>query len=141
MTDALVLDASALVARLFAETGADTVEAIMASGRAVATPIAIAEALRTCRRKGLRLSPEEIFQYLESRNVRIEPVLEEDVLAIAANAARCDDHRAAGNRGGSLSTADAVCIALAQRLGAPVVTSDGYWDDLGFTDVEVIQFR
>ncbi len=76
-----------------------------------------------------------------SRNLCIEPVLDEDITAIAANIALCDDYRATNKKAGSLSIADATCIAVAQRLGSPVVVSDGYWDNLDFGEVEIVQFR
>lgn len=136
-----VLDASALVARLFGEVGADVVEAILASGVAIATPLAIAETLRTCRRKGFQMESDELLQYFASRGLRIEPVVHDDAAAIAANIALCDEHRATDKKAGALSLADATCIAVAQRLGCPVVTADGYWDDLAFPGVEIIQFR
>lgn len=136
-----VLDASALVARLLGEVGADTVEVILASGRAIATPLAVAETLRTCRRRGFAMDQGEILQYLESRNLRIEPVLSDDMQAIAANIELCDVYRLSDKMAGALSIADATCIAVAQRLGVPVVVSDGYWNNLDFGDVEVIQFR
>lgn len=136
-----VVDASALVARLFGEVGADVVEAILASGTAVTTPLAIAETLRTCRRKGFQMEPHELVQYFESRNLRVEPVVHDDAAAIAANIALCDEHRATDKKAGALSLADSTCIAVAQRLGCPVVVSDGYWDKLDIPGVEIIQFR
>ena len=144
MTDAQagpVLDASALLARLFGEVGADVIEAILASGTAVATPLAIAETLRTCRRKGFQMEPHELVQYFEARNLRVEPVVHDDAPAIAANIALCDEYRANDKKAGALSLADATCIAVAQRLGCAVVVSDGYWDNLDFHGVEIIQFR
>ncbi len=136
-----VLDASALVALVFEETGSDVIEKILDSGNAIATPLALAETLRTCRRKGLAMESDAILQYFVSRNLRIEPVLDEDITAIAANIALCDDYRATNKKAGALSIADATCIAVAQRLGSPVVVSDGYWDNLDFGEVEIVQFR
>lgn len=136
-----VLDASALVARLLGEVGADTVEVILAAGGAITTPLAVAETLRTCRRRGFAMDPDEILRYLESRHLRVEPVLPEDMRSIAANIALSDAYRASDKKAGALSIADATCIAVAQRLGVPVVVSDEYWSNLDVAGVDIIQFR
>lgn len=112
-----MLDASALVARLLGEVGADTVEAILASGSAIATPLAVAETLRTCRRRGFVMEQGEILQYLESGSLRSESVLPDDMETIAAHSERCAHYRASDRKAGALSSADATCIAVAQRLG------------------------
>ena len=137
----VVLDASALVAFLLGEPGADAVSAILHARRTAATPLALAETLRTCRRKDFVMTPDEIRTLLHSLGLHVEPVAEDDIAAIEAAFAASDGFRAGDRSRGSLSLADAACIAVARRLGAPVVVSDVYWDNLAIDDVQVVQFR
>ena len=118
----VVLDASALLAFLNAEPGADVIEAAMASDGAVISVVNWAEVLSKAVETGV--SPEAMRERLERAGVlgaalRIEPVTEEDAATIARLRPLT---RAAG-----LGLGDRACLALARRLGAPAVTVDRVW--------------
>lgn len=136
-----LLDASALIAWVFDEPGGRVIEAILESGEAATTPLAIAETLTTCRRKGLQMEDAELQELLASFGLHSEPVIADDAEAIVANIALSDAFRRSDPKAGSLSIADATCLAVAKRLGVPAVVSDMYWDNLDFDGVEVRQFR
>lgn len=135
-----MLDASALVAWVFDEPGGRVIETILESGEATTTPLAVAELLTVCRRKRLPMEDLELRELLATFDLRIEPVLDEDVDTIVRHLAAGDAARAAHAKVGSLSLADATLLAVAKRLGVPAVVSDRFWDRLD-VDVEVLQFR
>jgi ribonuclease VapC len=115
---AVVLDASALMALLNTEPGADAVEALAAE--------AAISAINWC----------EAYGKLRGRGV--------DSVALAANMAESgiailsfdeQDARDTGElapltRSAGLSLADRACLALAARLGVPAITADRAWRDL-----------
>ncbi len=138
-----MLDASALLAVLFQETGRDTVEAILDTGHAAATSLGVAEALNVCRRKEHELNQATLRILLSASNLHIEPVIADDAFQIATLLAQADAYRSThrGGRGMTMSIADATCIAIAQRLQIPVITSDRYWSEVGLDDVDIRQFR
>jgi ribonuclease VapC len=118
-----VLDASALLAYLHGEPGADEVSDALAN-TAVIGAANLAEALSKLADLGHR--PSEFAERLRARGVLdvlllVEPVSSEDGVAIA-------ELRHAGHR--ALSLGDRACLALAARLGLPVVTADRAWADL-----------
>jgi PIN domain nuclease of toxin-antitoxin system len=119
-----VLDASALLAHLNDEAGADQVEEVLVRGSAISAanlaevlsklsevdedPASIVESLRRQGLFGTKLS--------------IEPVTEEDAVTIARL------YRATRTYG--LSLGDRACLALAIRLGLPALTADRAWSRL-----------
>ena len=125
-----MLDASALLAYLGNETGADLVADAIAGGSCIST-VSLAEALSTLATRGK--NPVELVTELRGRGlldgaVTVEPFTTSD----ATEAARLRPlTRAAG-----LSLADGACLALARRLAARVFTADRAWVDLG-VDVHV----
>ena len=135
-----VLDASALVAMVRKERGAETVEKIIRAGVAVTTPTGLAEALITCERKGYSRSRQDLKDDLLELGLRVEPLLEEDAAEIAFLLSRSDE---LGNdrRIGRLSLGDAACLAVARRLGLPAVVSDGTWELLAVPGLKVQPFR
>ncbi len=138
-----LLDASALLAFLFQETGNDTVEAILNTDHAAATALGVAEALNVCRRKEHELDRATLRTLLSATGLQIEPVTADDAVGIATLLAQADAYRSAhrGTRGMTMSIADATCIAVAQRLQIPVITSDRHWSELGLEGVDIRQFR
>ena len=128
MTVEFVLDASALLATIHREPGADRVADILACS-AMST-VNLAEAFRSVLERGLSI--EGLANRVESLGVLLEPP------TIA------DAEFAAGlrltTRDSGLSLADRFCLALAERLGATAVTADGAWtrSDHG-TPVELIR--
>jgi ribonuclease VapC len=125
-----VLDASALIAYLGNEPGADVVADVIAEGAAIST-VNLAETLSTLATRGKE--PAVVVTELTERGlldgaITIEPFSNAD----AIEAARLRPlTRAAG-----LSLADRACLAVARRLGACVFTADHAWSELGL-DLEI----
>lgn len=124
----VVLDASAVLALLNREPGAEAVQAHLPGARLSA--VNAAEVAGKLVDGGF--SPEEAGQSLERLGARIEAFRSDDVIAVARI-------RAASRQAG-LSLGDRACIALAARLGLPAVTADRAWRNLG-TGVEVQLIR
>ena len=126
MTDGLsyVLDASALLAHLNNEKGADAVEGALVRGSAMSS-VNLAEVLTRLARLGEE--PASICRSLQAQGLfggrlSILAVTEGDAVAIAQLEAKT---RAAG-----LSLGDRACLALARRLGLPAMTADRAWTRL-----------
>ena len=120
-----VLDASALLAYLLAEPGGDVVRDTLAEQAAVMSAVNWAEVLSRLASAGA--DPYEVAQRVAS-----EAALG-DVLTVVALTGR-DGPAIAGLRPTTrhlgLSLADRACLALAQRLELPVVTTDRAWAQL-----------
>jgi ribonuclease VapC len=129
-----VLDASALLAYLGNETGADLVADAIAGGASIST-VYLAEALSTLATRDR--DPADVVSELTERGllggaITVEPFTTAD----ATEAARLRPlTRAAG-----LSLADRACLAVARRLAAAVLTADQAWGGLGL-DVDVRSIR
>lgn len=129
-----VLDASALLAYLHEEPGADVVADALAESARMSTAN-FAETLSKLADAGR--VPAEVADELADRGILggllvLEPVTGDDALTIA------DIRATTGRR--DISLGDRACLALALRLGLPVLTSDGSWADLGL-DVAVQPIR
>lgn len=113
-----VLDASAVLAFLQGEEGADAVEAALEVG-AIAGAANWSEVAQKVRAAGADW--ELARALLESYDLVVEPVSIDDA------------ERAAGRwrRGDGLSLGDRLCLALADRLGGEVLTADRAWGDAG----------
>lgn len=111
----MILDASALMAHLNEEPGAEAVRQAMGSG-AVASVANWAEVLSKAAEVGD--DPEELASELRDA-VQIEPITEADCIEIAKLRPL--------TRLKGLSLADRCCLALAKRLGVPVKTADRDW--------------
>jgi len=129
-----VLDASALLAYLHEEPGADVVADALAESARMSTAN-FAETLSKLADAGR--VPAEVADELADRGILgglliLEPVTGDDALTIA------DIRATTGRR--DISLGDRACLALALRLGLPVLTADGSWADLGL-DVAVQPIR
>ena len=113
-----VLDASAVLAMLFGEPGAETVADLIAEGAAMSA-VNLSEVATVLVRRGLDVD-WIIGPVL--RQVAVEAFAEPDALSAAAL------HPAGASFG--LSLADRACIALAHRFGSIVVTADQAWSEL-----------
>jgi ribonuclease VapC len=111
----VVLDASALVALLRREPGWEKVEAMLDG--AVISTVNLAEVVGFLARKG---ATEEAIRAVLTR-VAIERADFDDQLALHAGLLE-PLTRAAG-----LSLGDRACLALADRLGLPAITTDRAW--------------
>ena len=125
----LVVDASALLAGLKGEPGADRVGAALDS--AVVSAVNFAEVVGGLARGGA--SPEGVRQSFGPLACTVVPADEE--MAVEAGLMRALTDRA------GLSLGDRFCLALGRRLRAPVLTADRQWalvaDDVG-VKVELI---
>lgn len=127
MPDA-VLDASALIALLRDEPGAQAVERLL--GRAVMSVVNWAEVLQRFRAHGVETAGKR--ESVEALGVRIVGFTPEDAEVVAE---LWEATRAAG-----LSLADRACLALARRLALPAHTADREWRKLD-VGVEVVLIR
>jgi ribonuclease VapC len=123
-----VLDASALLAWLVQEPGADEVGGYLP--RSVISAVNLSEVLY--RGQSLGRKVDTLPTRLEYLGLRVEPFTSAHALIATEVFAR--DHRRV------LSLADRCCLATAIHLGLPAVTDDRAWAtlDLG---VEVRPFR
>lgn len=124
-----ILDASALLAFLQNEPGAMVVDGILRAG-AVISAVNLAEVLSKVAAGGG--DPEATDRSLASM-LQVIPLTAADSLAIA---------RLQGiTRAQGLSLGDRACLALGQKTGRPVVTSDRIWANLNLPDVRVQLIR
>lgn len=119
-----VLDASALLAYLRDESGAEVVADAIAEGAFIST-VNLAEVLARGADRGA--DPAQLADDMRRRGLLDGALISEPfTLADAVEAARSrPDTRVLG-----LSLGDRACLALGARLGAPVLTADGAWRDL-----------
>jgi ribonuclease VapC len=117
MKAATVLDASAVLAFLQGEPGADVVLQALESGSCVVSAANHAEIISKSLDHGLTLSTlQGLFDELDYSVVDITVAD-----GVAAGAMR------AKTRHLGLSLGDRLCLALGQRLGAKVLTADRPW--------------
>lgn len=114
----VVLDASAVVALMYGEAGADVVESHLSAGRISA--VNYCEVLR----KGLRdgVDPTDLNLRLGQLSLDVVPFTVEHAAEAAALQPYVRSH--------NLSLGDCCCLALAMRLGRPVLTGDSLWATL-----------
>lgn len=122
------IDASALLALLFAEPGAETVADAIADGaRTSAINLSEVATVLVCHEH----DPERILAPVREQ-LAVEPFTDRDALAAAAL------YPKTASKG--LSLGDRSCLALAQRLGAPAVTAEHAWAELAL-DIQVQLIR
>jgi ribonuclease VapC len=125
-----VLDASAVLALLFGEPGAEAVADLIARGAAVSA-VNLSEVATVLVRRELDVGG--IIQALVQQ-VAVEAFTEADALSAALL------HPAGAKFG--LSLADRACIALARRLGSNAATADQAWSELdGGAEITMIRRR
>ncbi len=126
MTAPIVLDASAVLALLQEEPGADEVERLLDG------------ALMSC------VNLSEVLQKAEQHDVHTEG-LEFDLEALGVEFRAFDASSArptaeAWTPGSGLSLGDRACLSLAMYVGGSAVTTDARWADAGL-DVDVLVLR
>jgi ribonuclease VapC len=131
----VVLDASALLAHIDDEPGAETVREAIVNGAAISIVNWI-EVLSKLAERGE--DPEPVSAEMTTPGpvetaVTVEPVTAED----AIEAARLRP----ATKAQGLSLADRSCIALASRLEVPVLTADRTWAKLPEARVDVKLIR
>ena len=119
-----VLDASALLAYLNDEAGADVVEEALLRGAAISA-VNLAEVLSKLAEVGA--DPRDVTENLWGRgllggNLGVSPLGEDDAVMIARL------HRSTRVHG--LSLGDRACLGLALRLKVPALTADRAWSRL-----------
>ncbi len=132
----VVLDASALAAWVYRETGYQVV--------ARALPVAVAavpnavETLARAAERGYDASSDELLADLQAMGLVLEPVLPEDTVRASDLIIQSRKLRIAAGHG--IALGDALCLAVAERLALPVVGGDKAWDKLALA-VEHRLFR
>lgn len=125
-----VVDASAVLAWLFEERGADTVEKVL--GVAALSTVNLAEVLYRSDEEGMPTASLE--RDLRGLGVSIEPFTSEDAHLV-------EEVRRVGRRvDARLSLADCCCLATGIRLNLPVVGGDQAWERLAL-GIDVRPFR
>ncbi len=122
-----VLDASAVIAYLYSEMGADKVEPLLENS--IISRINATEVLTKIVQDGLTI--EEAKETLDKLNFQIAEFDEEQSLK-AAELRPLTKHL-------GLSLGDRCCLALAIQEDLPAVTADKNWASLNFCKVEVIR--
>lgn len=128
MSEQVVLDASAILALLNDEPGAAMVADHLA-GASIST-VNVAETLSKLSDHGMPAA--EAFSVLQSLDITVVPFDARQAL-LAADLRRT-------TRQAGLSLADRACLALAQDLRLPVMTSDRAWKNVD-ANVEIILIR
>ncbi|BBG02275.1 MULTISPECIES: type II toxin-antitoxin system VapC family toxin [Pseudonocardia] len=123
-----VLDASAVLAWLRAEPGAEVVDTYLPA--AVLSAVNLAEVHQKLAQHGV--DADRAIARLRTVGIRIEPL---DVADATAAAKLWPTTRTAG-----LSLGDRCCLALAARLAGPAITADQAWTGLDL-DVTVVAIR
>ena len=134
-----VLDASAAVALVRREAGWDKVDGATRRGATIAASN-LAEAITTLKRRGHKATVAELKSGFARLGLGVEDVTGDDVVRMSELLMLSDDLVAKGELERPVSLGDATCIAVAERLGLPVICSDRAWDKLSVA-VPVGQFR
>jgi PIN domain nuclease of toxin-antitoxin system len=124
----VVLDASALLALLFAEPGAERVAEAIAEGAVIST-VNLSEVAALLVRRGQE--PDETLAPVREQ-VSVEPFTADDALTAAKLTPRTAPK--------GLSLGDRACLALAKRLAARAVTAERAWAELEL-DVQIELIR
>lgn len=119
-----ILDASALLAYLRDETGADVVADAIATGAVIST-VNLGEVLSRVADRGA--DPSRVARQMSDRGLldgalAVESFTTADAIEIARLRPLTHDD--------GLSLGDRACLALARRLDAPVFTADTAWSRL-----------
>lgn len=125
----VVLDASAMLAFLNQETGAEAVAPYL--DNAAMSAVNLSEVIAKLVEKE---TPEQfIREFVERMDVRI--ISADKGQAITAGLLR------AKTKTLGLSLGDRICLALALKLGLPVITTDRQWGNLNLDKLEVRVLR
>jgi ribonuclease VapC len=129
-----VLDASALLAYLRDEPGADVVADAIAVGVTIST-VNLGEVLSRFADRGA--DPADVARRMTDRGllggaIAVEPFTGADAIEIARTRPLTRRH--------GLSLGDRACLALARRLASPVITADRTWSKLELK-IELRQIR
>jgi ribonuclease VapC len=129
-----VLDASALLAYLRDEPGADAVADAVAGGAAIST-VNLGEVFSRVADRGA--DPARIARQMTDRGlldgaIAVEPFTSADAVEVGRLRPLTREH--------GLSLGDRACLALARRLELPAITADTAWSKLDLK-LELRQIR
>lgn len=125
-----VLDASAAIAVLLDEPGADKVAPVIA--QASISAVNLSEAVNAFARRGVDI--QAAYDVLMG--------LEFDVVAFDAGLALSTALLQPATASAGLSLGDRACLALAKRLGVPALTADRAWATIAeAAGVEIVLIR
>ncbi len=124
----IVLDASALLAYLFKETGHEIVAEHLE--HSCISSVNMLEVATRFHRDGL--SPEPVIKMIQDLGIPIIPFTKEHILSSALLVNQVKQY--------GLSMADRVCLGLGMDLNLPVLTGDTVWAELKLSN-QVILFR
>jgi ribonuclease VapC len=122
-----LLDSSAVLAWLFREPGGAMVEPVLA--RSAITTVNLAEVLRRAEARGYLRSSDELAADLGAL-IDFEDVVAELDAKRCAELVQVSYAQRDKRKTPALSLGDGMCIAVAERLELPVMTSDRAWKDL-----------
>ena len=122
----VVLDAFAVIAWILRERGAATVDRLLPY--AVIPAPNLTESLHVSRDRGHQLSCDQLHARILAVGAEIEPYTDDDTVR-GAELLLYIDAKPGPNAAG-LSLGDAMCIAVAERLGLPIVGDDQLWSAL-----------
>ena len=121
-----VLDASAVLAVVLAEPGADVVVEALHSGAAMSA-VNVAEVAARLHQDGW--TEPEVALVFETLGI--------DVVPFATDAALLSGRLRTATRRLGLGLGDRACLATGHVEGCPVLTSDRSWQELDITDIEI----
>ncbi|WP_420447180.1 type II toxin-antitoxin system VapC family toxin [Candidatus Palauibacter sp.] len=127
---ASVLDASAVLAALFEEPGAERVVRALERGAAISSVNAAEVAARLSQSDWTAGTVASVF---DEQGIEIIPFDRETALLSGA-------YRQSTRHLG-LGLGDRACLATARRLGLPALTADRSWADVAIAGVTVVQIR
>lgn len=134
-----LLDSSAVLAWLFREPGGVMVEPVLT--RSWMTTVNLAEVLRRAEARGYLRSSHELAADLGAL-ISLEDVVAETDAKRCAELVQVSYAQRDKRKTPALSLGDGMCIAVAERLELPVMTSDRAWKDLeDLFRIEVVLIR
>ncbi len=125
MSDKVVLDASALLALIQNEKGADVIRPLLK--KSVMSTVNVAEVLTALQR--VEVQPKDAI-------VSIGGILQE-MIPFDIEQTQCAAELQPHVRHKALSLGDRACIALGQKLQAPVYTADKIWGELQLDNITI----
>jgi ribonuclease VapC len=130
-TPCFVLDASALLAYLNGEPGAERVQQCIEQGQAIMSSVNLAEVLSKCADQGMSSADQADL----CAALPLKIAVFDTALALTSASLR------SSTRSLGLSLGDRCCLALAQSRSATALTADHAWSRLGRADIGVEQIR
>lgn len=145
----VALDSSALVSWVLQQRGGQAVDKVLTNPNVeplLLGPV-LTEVITVSRRLGNRTPPDAVWAALQLHGAKVVQPDDDDLMR-AAELLRLSEENPGPPRGkegrrSSLSLADAMILAIAERRNLPVMTRDRHWEwfvDKGFVTVRVKTF-